>query len=685
MITFRVVSNIGIAIRARATAMPFFFFFSLFISFPLYAQWTAIAPSLLGVQGIETGAITHKSGITWAGSLKSVFMSPDSGITWLDRSPQILSKTDNIDDIFFFDNKTGLVCTNLGSVFRTDDQGLNWREIHRAQYAYSVAFLGSTDNIIVTSGPGGTIEVSLDGGITWQQPYTPGGGVPQVRPLLGGGAMVLAGILPGGQYHILRTNDYGITWQQMPGVTDFDTYSFDVNPCDPRFIYIANEKGTISGNNQSILFTSNDAGNSWTKSQSFPRLYYSGSVALTTKAVLVQTVNNGIQRSTDQGASWKGIGGPSATWDTRLLCAINSNIILAADNNGTIWRTKNSGGDSILNISPFESLSLNPDELFTTDTLVSCDSPVVDIFHLRGILCSYPKIIGQKITGVDSLDYRIVQPVGDSLSGNDSAFISFRPRGSGAQSGEYIITLEDSTQISVPLKGFGKNIIFVQPMTADIAVDTIGGYAQVPLRFSGFPQKEDLEVVLHYDTRMIYNGSNSILGASFDLPGESWQGRSKIRIPKSELQLDTISGLAIFTVFPNGTDCFKVSLDSMNILSLFAPCTYSIGGPATAMICPLKGCGVMTLTNYLRHGTLPQLSIIPNPNQGTAFITSSETLGYATVEIIDILGRIYGVRNISFQKGMPVTLELDNLRSGSYYLNIRTAGSLYQVPIAIIH
>ncbi|MFI5264267.1 MAG: WD40/YVTN/BNR-like repeat-containing protein, partial [Candidatus Kapaibacterium sp.] len=278
--------------RARATSFFFFLFLLVLNSLALHAQsWVKVAPNLLGTQEIETGAITHKSGITWAGSLRSVFMSPDSGITWIDRSPPILGK-DNLDDITFYDNKIGLVCTNHGIVFRTDDQGMSWREIHRSQYAYSVAFLSSPDNIIVTSGPGGTIDVSRDGGVSWQLPYSPGGGAPEVRPLLGGGAMLLAGTLPGGSYHILRTNDYGMTWQQMPGTTDFDTYSFDVNPCDPRFIYVINEKGTISGNNQAEIFTSSDAGNSWTVSQGFPRIYFSGSVALTTKAVFVQTVSN---------------------------------------------------------------------------------------------------------------------------------------------------------------------------------------------------------------------------------------------------------------------------------------------------------------------------------------------------------------------------------------------------------
>ncbi|MEP7235762.1 MAG: hypothetical protein ABI778_10750, partial [Ignavibacteriota bacterium] len=501
----------------------------LFASGSLAAQWTLIAPNLLGTQQIETGVITHKSGITWAGSIRSVFMSPDSGRTWINRSPPILGR-DNLDAITFFDNNIGVVCTNLGSIFRTDDRGLSWREIHKAQYAYSAAFLGSTDNIMIASGPGGTIDITRDGGVTWQPSYYPGGGVPEVCPLLGGSAMALAGLTPGGPYHIIRTADYGATWQTMPGVTDYDTYSFVVNPCDPNFICVANEKGTISGNRQSQIYTSQDAGNTFTLSETFPRPYFCGSVVLTTKAVFTQSVASGIRRSTDRGASWQAIGGPSATFDTRLVCAISSNILIAADNNGSLWMTRNSGGDSLLNISPYESLSISPIELFAKDTLFSCDSPAVGMINLFGVLCNYPKIIAQKFSGADSDDYRIILPLGDSLHGRDSVVLSFRPHGSGPQSGNFIIILEDSTQIAIPLKGYGKDITFVQAKTADISIDTIGGSAFVPLRFEGFPQTEDIEVILHYDQRLIYKNSFSLSGRSFDVAGESWPGRAKLMI-----------------------------------------------------------------------------------------------------------------------------------------------------------
>ena len=46
-------------------------------------------------------------------------------------------------------------------------------------------------------------------------------------------------------------------------------------------------------------------------------------------AIFVASLSEGILRSTDQGFSWKNIGGPNATGDTRSLCAVNDNILFA--------------------------------------------------------------------------------------------------------------------------------------------------------------------------------------------------------------------------------------------------------------------------------------------------------------------------------------------------------------------
>lgn len=674
------IGDIKVIIRKQRLVLSLSFCAAIFSSEPLQAQWQMLVPNLLGPQAIDMSAMVHKGGLTWAGTT-ALFMSPDSGVTWSKRWNVPMGK-DVIVDVAFYDNNIGLVCTLNGFLFRTDDQGLNWRQLNGFPGANTAAFLGSPSDIIITSGST-TVNISRDGGITWQSKVLDTY-VQQVRALLGGSAMVFASNYTSLQGSIYKTTDYGVSWQTLPGKIDLDSYSFDVDPCDPRFIYVINEEGTTPTDNKGAIFISNDGGISFNQIQISPVQFFSGSIARTRKALFIQTTTNGISRSTDQGTTWQPIGGPNAAWDTRLLCAINSNIVLAADNTGSIWRTVNSGGDSIRNISPYESLALSPEELFTADTLVSCDSPIVATIHFHAILCKYPKILGQKITGADFMDYQIIQGLGDTLASTDSAILSFRPHGSGARTGEYTITLEDGTQVSVSLKGFGRGIIFIRPQTGNITLDTIGGYAEVPIRFTGFSQKEDLEVVLHYDSRMTYNSAISLTGIPLDIPGQAWLGRAKIRIPKSEMQLDTISGFAIFTVFPDGTDCFKVSLDSLSILNPFAPCTYSIGNPVEALICPPTGCGIMSLTNYILRGTMPQLFIQPNPNRGSALITSTVTLVDATVEVVDLLGSIRERKKMTLQKGLGARFTADHIPAGNYFIRISAGGFRFLLPLVIV-
>jgi len=325
--------------------------FLLFSTVSANAQWTNVAPNLLGNQSFQMSCITHQSGIVWAGT-KEVFMSSDFGITWTKRTPPIKSN-DVVRHINFFDAMIGIVGTDKGEVYLTRDQGITWTMIRLVSSAACSAFLGSPDNIIIAGHTSGEMTVTRDGGATWTV-TTVGTYTPAVKALLGSSAVALKGYRPAvgnSELHLMKTTDYGTTWTELPGVMDFDTYSFDVDPCDPQFVYVINEDGSVTRDFMAQIYRSTDGGNTWIVSDQQPipgsTEYYSGSIWLTGNAIFVQTVANGIMRSTDKGLSWTNIGGPSAMFDTRLVCAMNANLVFAADNNGSIWRTQNSGGDSI--------------------------------------------------------------------------------------------------------------------------------------------------------------------------------------------------------------------------------------------------------------------------------------------------------------------------------------------------
>src|SRR5262249_36816489 len=151
------------------------------------------------------------------------------------------------------------------------------------------------------------IYSTRDRGINWVK-SSPGTYIPDMKALVGSSAVALVGYTPVSgisEIHLMKTTDYGITWTEMPGRVDFDTYSFDVDPCHPSDVYVINEDGTTSRDGFAQIFYSSDAGNSWALQNphavSKGNPYYCGSVWLTGKAVFVQTVTDGILRSTDRG------------------------------------------------------------------------------------------------------------------------------------------------------------------------------------------------------------------------------------------------------------------------------------------------------------------------------------------------------------------------------------------------
>src|SRR5689334_10639311 len=80
------------------------------------AQWTPVAPNLLGPIDIETGSITTKSGIIWAGT-HDLWMSSDFGTTWAKRSPGLVDRLDRIKAIHFYDDKIGALVSHYGYIF----------------------------------------------------------------------------------------------------------------------------------------------------------------------------------------------------------------------------------------------------------------------------------------------------------------------------------------------------------------------------------------------------------------------------------------------------------------------------------------------------------------------------------------------------------------------------------------
>jgi len=315
-----------------------------------YPQWKMTQAGVFGtIQSSSAGGkITFKDGFLWAG-ISDIWVSADSGLTWLKRSLNDPVLNLYVDDIAFFDRNNGIVAKNGGSDYITHDGGKNWTHLSNSSIATStacffwdtpneIAFLGSNNNPVFT-----VLFQSNDGGISWINTTidNSNNSSPTCAKYLGNG---LGYIFVNG--YMLLTLDRGITWNQQKNPTEVRSWSFDIDPCDYNKIFLANQLSfPLSGGVYSHIFVSSDSGNTWSTKYSDSLHDLSGGFVSTDNAIYCQSVKGGVLRSTNNGVIWKNIGGPyCGNSYSRMLTAINDSLLIAIDSLGNVWRTDNSGG-----------------------------------------------------------------------------------------------------------------------------------------------------------------------------------------------------------------------------------------------------------------------------------------------------------------------------------------------------
>lgn len=318
----------------KARIITFILF--LLISPSAYSQWFNVADRLLGDFPSDCcgfGHISFKDGRLWAGR-SSLFVSNDTGKTWT----FVNGFNGTICQIDFFDKFVGTVATT-GGVYITKDGGINWKIILDSRDCYTTQFCGDPNRIIAISDYNGFFYTK-NGGTSWNF-FNPNGHPHFAIGNKDGSAFAFN---DGGGGSLLYTNDDGITYFSSGGL-DGDCFfgALDSN----NNVYVVNEGGHVDNDGKCVIYKSTDNGNTWKQLTSKALRYYSAGISIGNCAIYVQTRQNGIERSLDEGATWERIGGPSNEIDTRTICAIDNNIIFASDNDGTIWKTINSGGKPV--------------------------------------------------------------------------------------------------------------------------------------------------------------------------------------------------------------------------------------------------------------------------------------------------------------------------------------------------
>ena len=311
------------------------------------AQWALVGSGLLGPYStLYGGAMASHDGIVYA-AYQKLFKSLDSGKTWMTTS--LVTGGNNILDVCFFDKLTGIVAVEGPGVFMTHDGGNSWSQILDQRECMGVAFVRNANEIIVADrSQTPSIHYSSDGGQTWRitQIETKGGGVYQVLTSRDGNVYALSrSVAPSRESHISESTDFGLTWFRHSGGVDLDCYSFTLDSCSPSRMFVMNEAYNEDKDGFSKVFRTSDHGDNYEVVKRSPAEFFSASGATTSLATYVGSSDpKGIFRTTDHGNTWLSIGGPFMHQDSRLLTAMSDNIIFAADEQGNIWQTINSGG-----------------------------------------------------------------------------------------------------------------------------------------------------------------------------------------------------------------------------------------------------------------------------------------------------------------------------------------------------
>ena len=178
-----------------------------------------------------------------------VLRSDDGGHHW--SVQRVLSEPDRpLLDLWFADREHGVVIGAYGLVLVTEDGGRTWRRaLDNDQGPHANAIAAAPDGTLYIAGEAGSILRSDDRGETWQQLPSPYEGSFFGVLALDDGALLVFGL----RGHLFRSEDRGATWQRLPTGT-----------AATLFTGLARAKGSVvlAGLN-GVLLVSADGGRSF--------------------------------------------------------------------------------------------------------------------------------------------------------------------------------------------------------------------------------------------------------------------------------------------------------------------------------------------------------------------------------------------------------------------------------------
>ncbi len=696
------------------TIRPYIIFLLIFCSGVnvSFGSWKEIGPST-GNYPIGCGFfIDENYGFIGEGifsntpAFPKIFRTTNGGTSWTESVTPPIAQG-RITSIFMKDSMIGYASIySIGNsyLWKTTDAGLSWVDVNPGQLERGTCVYVTSSAVIVTSWntssqPAG---VSFNDGNTFNTIFSGGrrnwsngidfsddmNGIVTIGPSIGSANCWL-------------THDGGRSWLQGAPLKE----AWSVYAVKGKNIFFTLPEGDDFNHNTQLYRTTN-TGVSW-QGLSLPNARpanYTGHIAGADSVIYIQTEKTfnqrdvGLFRSTDLGATWKSVGGPSNERDTRFaVTGCSGEVVYAFDNLGGIWKTTDGGDGTLLVTSKRPILGLS--KVSAAIQTHFCQAGSVS-FPLINLNCS-PLVIDSIILSDTSGAFSVVSsPNVISRYSNDSIRIRYQS------------TLNETRILRLRIKGSEAGRIFdtiltiiashsrsPEPIVNEPIPTKVGDSVLIPISIL---TPSDSINIKHIAFHLSYNGNllTPIKAAYQSFLTLSQNFKTISITPTSEDGLncaidlnDSITNKSDFTkpiiylrflvTLTNTMSC-PVLLDSFAIVGNTPLQLCSIPS-TTFQVVPQ--CGDSTISSFMLSGKIPKFNSI-RPNPANSVITIDYDLAGrrgASLEIINVLGVM--IKEIIIDdKSMPsVTIPTASFPSGIYYLRMKTSATVVSQQIRIVH
>lgn len=325
--------------------LVFLFAILSFMSKSQDQPWQRINP--IPTESNLNEVIMLDDGIVMAvGSLATIITSDDFGESWeLQLQPAGVDREVNFTSIFFLDDQTGWITGSYQTLLKTNDGGQSWFAVnkgtnHRSENYNDVLFFNEQTGLLVGGNLSSFLLRTTDGGENWDTVSPGQNAVFTHLSFVENEAVYLSGT--DGKYYF-RSIDFGENWVKVS--VEYPNNEFKVLD----MVFLNADTAFINGRLQSLqfLFKTTDGGGNWYKVfQSSENWINSICFSDDLNGYAASTTylyTNNILSTSDGGENWVVSHNSIGRWNMHSICSIDANSASMVGDHGQIFKTVDAG------------------------------------------------------------------------------------------------------------------------------------------------------------------------------------------------------------------------------------------------------------------------------------------------------------------------------------------------------